>query len=163
MPEARHRTTKKKAETDSSPPVQRTQAVLVPEAEAPKAAAAPAKPKAKKQKPGATLASWWPVAVGIFLCGFVSEWYAIAVQWGVWAERFFFPLTLLAQHREIGISEHMAATAPQAALYLQLPLEGLYMKLTLDRGHGLKASVVQITLIHAVCAFVLWLLTYLHQ
>jgi hypothetical protein len=36
------------------------------------------------------------------------------------------------------------------------------MKLTLARGRGLKAAIVEITLLHALCAFVLWLLTYLH-
>lgn len=160
MPEARLRTTKKKAQTARSTPEQRVQSVLVPEAEAPKAAEV--KPKAKG-KSGAALVSWWPVAVGIFLCGFVSEWHAIAIQMGVWAERFFFPLTLLVQHREIGISEKMATVAPQLVLYLQLPLEGLYVKLMLDRGRGLKAAVVQITMIHALCTLVLWLLTYLHS
>jgi hypothetical protein len=121
MPEARHRTTKK-VQPARSTPVQRTQAQLVPEAETPKPAA---KPAAKnKTKAGATLASWWPVAVGIFLCGFVSEWHSIAVQLGPWAERFFFPLVLLAQHREIGISDQMASTAPKLALYLQCRWKG---------------------------------------
>ena len=135
MPEARYRSTKKKEQAAHSTPVQRTQAVLVPDAEATKVAEAKPKTKAKP-KSGVALASWWPVAVGIFLCGFVSEWHDIAVQMGVWAERFFFPLVLLAQHREIGISDQMAMVAPQLALYLQLPLEGVYIKLTLARGYG---------------------------
>jgi hypothetical protein len=160
MPEARYRTTKKKVQAAGSPPVQRAQAVLVPEAEKPAAA----KPRAKtKQKPGAALASWWPVGVGIFLCGFVPQWHALAMQMGVWAERLLFPLALLAQHREIGISEQMATVAPQIALYLQLPLDGLLTKLTLDRGRGLMAALMQLVMLHGLCAFVLWLVTYLHQ
>jgi len=121
-----------------------------------------AKPKAKKKTTGESIISWWPVGISIFLCGFVPEWHQTAVQFGVWAERLLFPLTLLAQHREIGISGQMATIAPTAALYLQLPLEGLLTKLTLDRGKGLQQAIGQLLMLHGLCAFVLWLLTYLH-
>jgi hypothetical protein len=115
--------------------------------------------KAKKdqRKPGEAIASWWPVAVGMFLCGFAPEWHAMALQIGVWAERFAFPLTLLAAHR--GIDSHMVGTLPQAALYLQLPLEGLLTKLTLDRGKNLKAAIMQLLLLHGIAAVVLWLIS----
>src|SRR5579871_6694582 len=92
MPEARYRTTKKKVQPARPVSVPRTQAVLEPAVEKPAA-----KPKSKK-KPGAALASWWPVGLGIFLCGFIPDWYHAAVQMGVWGERLIFPLTMLAQH-----------------------------------------------------------------
>jgi hypothetical protein len=85
----------------------------------------------------------------------------MAHQAGVWPERFLFPFTLLTQHRGIGIDAQMATVMPQWALYLQLPLEGLLTKLTLDRGKGLKTAILQLIAIHSVSAFVLWLLTYL--
>lgn len=81
----------------------------------------------------------------------------MALQIGVWAERFAFPLTLLAAHR--GIDSHMVGTLPQAALYLQLPLEGLLTKLTLDRGKNLKAAIMQLLLLHGIAAVVLWLIS----
>jgi hypothetical protein len=116
--------------------------------------------KPKKTARSEQIASWWPVAVSIFLCGFVPEWHAMAVQAGIWALRLTFPLSLLATHREIGIDAQMAAILPQAALYLQLPLEGLLTKLTLDRGKSLKAAIAQLFLIHGVAALVLWLVTF---
>jgi len=104
-------------------------------------------------------ASWWPVAVGLFLSGFAPEWQAMAAQGGIWAMRAFFPLTLLAAHSEIGMDSYFAAHAPQLALYLQLPLEGLLTKLSLDRGMGLKSAVAQLALVHGICVLVLWLLS----
>ena len=151
MPEARYRTVRKKAAR--STPVQRMQAVAVLETTEKPAA----KPKSK-QKPGASLVAWWPVAVGIFLVGFVSEWHQDTIEMGVWAERLLFPFTLLAQRQWTGMSAQMAAILPQAALYLQLPLEGLVIKLTLDRSEGLKNGVALVLMIHIVCAAALWLL-----
>ena len=175
MPEARLRTTKKKVQTAGAPstkPAQESKPAaampgpvlvdgsIVPPS-APLAAVMPAAKYKAKQKAGAAIAAWWPVGVGIFLCGFVADWHTMAQHAGVWPERFLFPLTLLAHHREIGIDAQMATVTPQWALYLQLPLEGLLTKLTLDRGKGLKAAIVQLIAIHSVSAFVLWLLTYL--
>ena len=171
MPEARFRTTKKKVQTAGVPSTKPAQElkptpavpgpVLVNSQIASSAAIKPAAKPKSKQKPGAAIAAWWPVGVGIFLCGFVADWHTMAQHAGVWPERFLFPLTLLAQHREIGIDAQMATVLPQWALYLQLPLEGLLTKLTLDRGKGLNAAIVQLIAIHSVSAFVLWLLTYL--
>ena len=171
MPEARLRTTKKKVQTAGVPSTKPAQgpkptaavsgpALVNSSIGSSIAPSAAVKPKTK-QKPGAAIAAWWPVGVGIFLCGFVADWHTMAHQAGVWPERFLFPLTLLAQHREIGLDAQMAAVTPQWALYLQLPLEGLLTKLTLDRGKGLTAAITQLIAIHAVSAFVLWLLTYL--
>jgi hypothetical protein len=83
----------------------------------------------------------------------------MAVQGGVWAERFTFPLTLLAAHRESGLDDQMATMLPQIALYLQLPLEGLLTMFTLARGQSLKVAFLQLVSIHAVCTLVLWLLS----
>ena len=169
MPEARLRTTKKKVQTAGVPPTRPAEqpqpkaAVSGPVMVDASIAVKPAAKPKTKQKPGAALAAWWPVGVGIFLCGFVTDWHTMAQHAGVWPERLLFPLTLLAQHREIGIDAQMATVMPQWALYLQLPLEGLLTKLTLDRGKGLKAAIVQLVFIHAVSAFVLWLLTYLSK
>ena len=147
----------------STPPSHRTQ-VSVPAAQAiaakPETTVKPEKAKKAQRKPGEAIASWWPVAVGIFLCGFAPEWHAMAVQIGVWAERFAFPLTLFAAHRAIGIDTHMASTLPRVALYLQLPFEGLLTKFTLDRGKSLKAAIMQLLLVHAIAAIVLWLISF---
>ena len=145
----------------STPPSHRTQvSAQAAQTIAAKADVAVKTEKAKKaqRKPGEAIASWWPVAIGMFLCGFAPKWHAMTVQIGVWAERFAFPLTLFAAHR--GINSHMASTLPQAALYLQLPLEGLLTKLTLDRGRGLKAAIMQLVLAHGIAAVVLWLISF---
>ncbi len=120
----------------------------------------PAQKKGKRRGLGEAIASWWPVAVGIFLSGFAPEWHEMAVQGGIWALRAAFPLALFATHREIGIDDQMAAMLPDAALFLQLPLEGLLTKLTLDRGKSLKSAMAQLLLLHGVAVLVLWLITF---
>ena len=117
----------------------------------------------KAKKSFFTPISFWPVFVGLFLSGYVSQWQSMASQLGVWGMRLAFPLTLLATHREIGIDSQMAAILPQIALYAQLPLEGLLMKITLDRGKGLLAAVVQLALVHLVATLVLWLISFSHS
>jgi hypothetical protein len=161
MPEARFRTTKKRVQpirsTQSS---QRVQVSVEVSAQAEPAIQENAVAKPGKRTRAEAIASWWPVAVAIFLSGFVAEWHAMAAQAGIWALRLTFPLTLLAAHREIGMDSQMAAILPQAALYLQLPLEGLLTKLTLDRGRSLKSAIAQLFLVHGAAALVLWLLTF---
>jgi hypothetical protein len=154
MPEQKFRSTKKRVQPNH--PLKQTSTA----AQALPAVAKKEKAKAEKKQSGIGLASWWPVAVGLFLCGFTPEWMAMMQQAGVWAVRFTFPLALLATHKDIGISDHWAPMMPQIALYAQLPLEGLLTKLTLSSGRSLKAAIVQLILVHAVAAFVLWLLTF---
>jgi hypothetical protein len=166
MPEPRFQSTKKRVQPVRSTPLSHRPNTVALVTVAPTVAAKPEatvkteKAKKAQRTPSEAIASWWPVAVGMFLCGFAPEWHAMAVQAGIWAERFAFPLTLLATHREIGIDSQMASILPQAALYLQLPLEGLLTKITLDRGKSLKAAVMQLVLVHGVAAFVLWLISF---
>lgn len=111
------------------------------------------KSKAGKKKPGAWIASWWPVGVAVFLSGFAPEWYTMASQSGIWGLRLAFPLVQVAIHGNIGLSEQMA-------LYLQLPIEGLITKFSLDHGMSLKSAAAQLIAIHLISAFVLWLITF---
>jgi len=162
MPEARYRKIKKKTQPVDQAPARMT-AVLEPATAAAKApSAAPAKASKSKKKPGGALAAWWPVGVGVFLCGFAPEWRQTAAEIGVWAERLLFPLALLVQHHEIGAIGRMAEIAPKAALYLQLPLEGLLTKLTLDLGKSLRSAILLLIGLHLIGAGTLWLLTYMH-
>jgi len=168
MPEAKYRTKKRVQAVRSIPSAQRTATAVTTmmPVMAVQAAAVQTMPVSKDQvkkkvarKPGAAIAAWWPVAVGIFLSGFAPEWYAMATQAGIWALRLTFPLALLATHREIGIDDQFATILPHAAIYLQLPLEGLLTKLTLDSGKSLKAAIAQSFMVHGVCMLVLWLLS----
>jgi hypothetical protein len=157
MPEAKFRSTKKRAQASQS--LQTSE--FIHEKKALKPSQAKTAVKAESKKSHFNFVAFWPVAVGIFLAGFAPEWHAMALQAGVWAMRFAFPLSLLATHREIGIDAQMAPILPQFALYAQLPLDGLLTMATLARGRSLKAAIVQLFLVHGVCAFVLWLLTFL--
>ncbi|WP_263353666.1 hypothetical protein [Acidicapsa acidisoli] len=159
MPEAKYRTTKKH--------VQPVRSIRTSEFAQELQAIKPAQPKAAdkaaratSKKSGINFAAIWPAAVGLLLTGFAPEWQAMASQIGVWAVRFAFPFALLATHREVGIDAQMATVLPQMALYAQLPLDGLLVAVMLTRSKSLKATVVQLLLVHAVCAFVLWLLTF---
>ena len=181
MPEAKYRSTKKRTQKVSSirnseyryeykafRPRKTEAAEAVTAEAAPSAVKAEIKAEAKlaATKEAAPdfrkrIASFWPLAVGIFLAGFAPEWYAIASHAGEWALRITFPYVLLAGRREIGLNATVATMLPQLALYAQLPLDGLMLMFALGRGTTLKSAIAQVTSIHAVCAFVLWLMTYL--
>jgi hypothetical protein len=137
-----------------------TPAAVIEEAKPKDAKPKDAKPKKKakeEEEGGFGLVSLWPLAVGIFLSGFAPEWQAIATQAGIWVLRFTFPFALLAAHREIGIDAHMATVLPQLAVFLQLPIDGTLLMLSMLRSRSLMNAIVQVTAIHALCAFVLWL------
>ncbi len=171
MPEARFRSTKKRVQPGRSNQTNSRSHTSAPAAAATKADAklptetatqpvAKAEKKAKpEQKLGEAIASWWPVGVAIFLSGFAQEWHSMAVLGGVWYQRVFFPLALLATHREIGLDSTAANSLPQLMVTLQIPLEGLWVKLTLARGSSLKMAATQLIGLHAVCTLVLWLLS----
>lgn len=161
MPEAKYRSTKKRVQPAHSIRTsefahERGALKLVPAS-----AKSESKPETKVEakQSGFKLASLWPVAVGILLAGFAPEWQALAAQAGVWVSRFAFPLAQLATHRELGIDDQMAAILPQVALYAQLPLDGLLTMLTLAQRKSLKGALAQLVLVHAICTFVLWLLS----
>jgi hypothetical protein len=156
MPEAKYRTTKKRVQPVGS--IRTSE--FAQELQTLKPAQPKAESKAATQKSRINFAAIWPVAVGLFLTGFAPEWQAMANQIGVWAVRFAFPFALLATHREVGIYAQMATILPPMALYAQLPLDGLLAAMMLSRSKSLKATAVQLFLVHAVCAFVLWLLTF---
>ena len=167
MPEPKHRTVKKRvqpvASIRTSEFAQEVKAIQ-PQKKAPgtNIHLVPAKVKTvAPRKSAIKLISFWPVAVGLFLCGFAQEWHAIAAQAGIVILRLTFPFALLATHREIGLDAQIAGSLPQFAIFAQLPLDGLMMTLALVRGKGLKAAIFQVQSVHLVCAFVLWLLTYL--
>jgi len=163
MPEAKFRSTKKRVQPSSLRGSEFIHEINEIKALKPQPAKAKVESEAKAaaKKSRIKIAAFWPVAVGLFLAGFAPEWHAMAEQAGIWAMRFAFPLSLLATHREIGIDAQMASILPQFSLYAQLPLDGVLTMLTLARGKSLKAAVAQLFLVHGVCAFVLWLLTYL--
>jgi hypothetical protein len=156
MPEAKYRTTKKRAQPVRS--IRNSE--FAEELKTLNSAQQKATAKSKTKKIGINLGVVWPIAVGLFLSGFAPEWQAMANQIGVWAMRFAFPFALLATHTEVGIDAQMATVLPQMALYSQLPLDGLLAAVMLSRSKSLKATVAQLILVHAVCAFVLWLITF---
>jgi len=158
MPEAKYRSIKKQAKPVRS--IRTSEFAQELKALKPVKQQQESKARSEKIKSKFGLTSMWPIAVGLFLTGFAPEWEAMANQVGVWAMRFAFPYALLATHREIGIDAQMATVLPQMALYAQLPLDGVLATVMLARNKSLKATVVQLLLVHAVCAFVLWLITF---
>lgn len=162
MPELRYRSTKRKVEPPSSIPGEQLGSAAASSISAEGNVEKPAKRKvAKKRKRSEVIASWWPVGVGLFFTGFVPEWQAIAEQAGIWALRATFPLTLLAGHSQNLFAGQISVSLPQAALFLQLPLEGLLVKLTIDSGRGLRAGLWVLFVLHVLAVFALWLLSYL--
>jgi hypothetical protein len=187
MPEAKFRTVKKREadlrsnrtsefaaelrerEPQAKPAVAKTatqQAPLIADTpateriELPVAAKVEEKPKKKAKQEeagGFRFIYFWPVGVGIFLSGFAPEWFSIATQAGMGVLRFTFPFALLATHQELGLNAHMVTVLPGAAVMAQLPIDGSLLMLSFLRSKSLMTAIVQVTAIHAVCAFVLWL------
>jgi hypothetical protein len=120
---------------------------------------APAPTKARKKAKDTSLLSWWPVGVAVFLTGFAPQWWEMANQFGIWMMRATFPLVLLASRPDLGFTGDLAHRLPELALFLQIPIEGLLTKLTLDRGNSIQGAVIQLLLIHAVSVGVLYLLS----
>lgn len=156
MPEARFRTTKKRVQPVRS--IRTSEFAHEVKAFQPRPEKAATETERRKFR--LNFVAFWPVAVGLFLAGFAPEWQEMAGQAGVWAMRIAFPLALLASHREVGIDSQVATMLPQIALYAQLPLDGLLTMLTLARGKSLRSAIAQLFLVHGVCAFVLWLLSF---
>ena len=156
MPEAKYRITKKRVQPLRS--IRNSE--FAQELKTLNPAQRKATAKSKTKKICINFSAVWPIAVGVFLSGFAPEWQAMANQIGAWAMRFTFPFALLATHTEIGIDARMTTILPQMALYAQLPLDGLLAAVMLSRSKSLKATVAQLFLVHAVCAFVLWLITF---
>jgi hypothetical protein len=153
MPEAKYRSTKKGA--------QAVLTIRTSEFAAELQSLRPANEKAEienkgekkaAQKTGFNVAGFWPFVVGLFLAGFAPEWHTMAAQAGIWVMRLSFPLSLLNSHSGIG-------TSSQMAIYAQLAIDGLLAMLALARTKSRKSAIVQVFLVHAVCALVLLLLT----
>jgi hypothetical protein len=173
MPEPKYRTTKKREQPvtsiRSSEFAQEMKALKPSRKESEanihlvgtEAEAAPAAKAKSEVKTALKLTKFWPVGVGLFLSGFAPEWHSIAAQAGIWVMRFTFPYAMLATHREIGIDAQMAGFLPDLAIFAQLPIDGLMMSLAMANGKGLRVAITQVTMVHALCAFVLWLLTFL--
>jgi hypothetical protein len=160
MPEAKFRSTKKREKPVAS--IRSSEFAHEVKAAKPAKQAAKAVAKKREEESSFKIASLWPIAVGILLAGFAPEWQVMATQAGIWPLRLAFPFALLATHREIGIDAQMAVVLPQIALYAQLPIDGLMMVVAMARSKSLKTAIEQLVLVHLVCAFVLWLLTYLN-
>jgi hypothetical protein len=104
-----------------------------------------------KSKSGFPLRFIWPVAVGLLIAGFAPEWQAMASQVGMWAMRLTFPFGMLALVSGVNVS-------PIVAVYAQLPLDGCILGFALARGRSLKSAILQLLVLHALCAGVLWLI-----
>jgi len=181
MPEAKFRSTKKTRTPASAIPISEfsheVKAFQATAEKPQKKARSESKPEAKtevkavaqtmakaagkeKKEFKLSIISFWPVAVGIFLAGFAGEWHGMAEQIGVWGMRFTFPFSVIAQQKHLlNLSDHMASVLPTYAIYAQLPIDGLLLTLTHASTRSLKTAVLQVTLVHAICAFVLWLIT----
>lgn len=103
--------------------------------------------------------AWWPVAAGVALACLAPQLRTMLTAFDPWGMRAVFPFALVLGRHEIGMSDELTRTLPQMMLFLQFPLEGLLTKFNLDRGVRLTAALTQIFFLHAVCAFVLWLVS----
>lgn len=83
----------------------------------------------------------------------------MATQAGVWATRFAFPYTLLMMHREVAI-RGLLTPMPHRALWVQIPIDGLLMTISLACSRSLRWTIVMLLLLHVAGTLVLWMLPF---
>jgi hypothetical protein len=105
----------------------------------------------------------WPLLIGLALAVIAPKLRDILEGFNPWIERLVFPYVLLAARPEFGLNWKFAGNLPKLILYLQFPLEGLLTMVNLRRRLHTGLAIGQLTFIHLVGAFGLFLLIQAHM
>ncbi len=106
-----------------------------------------------------SMASLWPVALGVLLGFYAPLLRDLIANSAPWALTLLFPFSTLAGERGLNLSRDTAQSLGQFLLYAQFPLEGLMVRLVLK--HRLSAFRVfgQVTCLHVFTLLYLGLAT----
>lgn len=104
-------------------------------------------------------ASFWPVALGVVLGAYAPMLRDLAASHAPWATALLFPLSVVAQQREIHLSWAMAQALSPVMIYAQLPLDGLLASMILKHRPTVLSVCGQVTCLHALAVLYLGLVT----
>jgi hypothetical protein len=100
----------------------------------------------------------WPFVIGVILAVVaptLSELLSDLNQWVLWLT---FPFTLLVEWPAFGLRWELGGYLPQIVMFLQFPLEGLWVTLNLRLRGRLSFALAPLIFLHLAGAFVLFLL-----
>jgi hypothetical protein len=101
----------------------------------------------------------WPFVFGLALGILAPELFEILSGLNQWAMWLAFPFVVLVARPEFRLDPDLVRTLSQDILFVQFPLEGLFVMLNLRLKGRLSYAVAPVIFLHLVGAFVLFLLT----
>jgi hypothetical protein len=106
-----------------------------------------------------SLASLWPVALGVLLGMYAPFLRDLTTNSAPWALNLLFPFSALVGERGLHLSWDTAQALAQFLLYAQFPLEGLLVRIILKHRVGLFKVFGQVTCLHVFVVLYLGLVT----
>jgi hypothetical protein len=104
----------------------------------------------------------WPFLIGIILSIFALQLFGLVSDLDPWIARLIFPFELLVERPEFGLRWELGGYLPQIVLFLQFPLEGLWVTMNLRLRGRVSFALAPLIFLHLVGAFVLFLLVQAH-
>jgi hypothetical protein len=104
----------------------------------------------------------WPFLIGIILSIFALQLSDLVGDLNPWIARLIFPFELLVERPEFGLRWELGGYLPQIVLFLQFPLEGLWVTMSVRLRGRMSFALAPLIFLHLVCAFVLFLLIQAH-
>jgi hypothetical protein len=106
-----------------------------------------------------SLASLWPVALGVLLGFYAPLLRDLVANSAPWALTLLFPFSALAGERGLNLSWDTAQSLGQFLLYAQFPLEGLLVRIVLKHRISVFRVFSQVTCMHVFAVLYLGLAT----
>jgi hypothetical protein len=120
-----------------------------------------ASPRKKKKKGASPLLVWWPLILGIVVTPFTVHAASIMAIAGPGALMMLYPYVLLLKEPAFGLSSELGNNLSQLMMYLQFPLYGLAMALTL-RSKSFWTAIATAAVMHFAAVLILFLIGHLH-
>lgn len=117
--------------------------------------------KSTKSSGGKRWSTWIPVLVGIAVTPFAVRAASIFALEGPRGLAMLYPWVLMLKEPALGLSAEMGNSLSQLMMYLQFPLYGLFMKLTLH-SRGWSSAIFSAVLLHVLGIVGLVTLAWLH-
>ncbi|HEY0758521.1 MAG TPA: hypothetical protein VGD59_04610 [Acidisarcina sp.] len=103
----------------------------------------------RRKKSGRSWWLWWPVLAGVLVTPLARRSAAVLALEGPGALQTLYPWIALLRLHLFGLSEQWTSSLTQIVMYVQFPLYGLFMALTM-RSHGVARSLMWTILLHAL-------------
>ena len=100
----------------------------------------------------------WPFVIGLILAVVAPTLRNELTDLNRWALWLAFPFVLLVERPEFGLRWELGGYLPVIVMFLQFPLEGLWVTLNLRLRGRLSFALAPLIFLHLVGAFVLFLM-----